>query len=124
MARVVVEGAAQLRRTLRQAGADMKILRDVNKAAAQVVASAAASSAPRRSGRLAGSIRAGATQRAGVVRAGRKSVPYAGPIHWGWPARNIRANPWLANTAQATESRWVDEYMQQLERAIDQVRGI
>ena len=27
--------------------------------------------------------------------AGRKAVPYAGPIHFGWPARNIEPQPFL-----------------------------
>ena len=53
-----------------QAGADLKDLRDINEQAAQIVAPAAKALAPQRSGRLAKSIRAGATQKAGVVRAG------------------------------------------------------
>ena len=65
-----LKGAAQLAKGLRQAGADLKDLRDINEQAAQIVAPAAKALAPQRSGRLAKSIRAGATQKAGVVRAG------------------------------------------------------
>jgi hypothetical protein len=39
-------------------------------------------------GRLKASIRSSGQARAGVVRAGSKrEVPYAGPIHYGWPNR-------------------------------------
>jgi hypothetical protein len=31
------------------------------------------------------------------VTAGSPSVPYAAPIHWGWPARNIAPNYYLTD---------------------------
>jgi len=51
--------------------------------------------APKLSGRLAGSVRPGGSQRGAVVRAGRGAVPYAGVIHFGWPRHNIRPQPFL-----------------------------
>jgi hypothetical protein len=50
------------------------------------------------------------TARAGVVRAGKKSVPYAGPIHWGWPKRNIKANPFLSKALESETDEVVDVY--------------
>jgi hypothetical protein len=39
-------------------------------------------------GRLKASIRSSGQARAGIVRAGSKAqVPYAGPVHYGWPNR-------------------------------------
>ena len=52
------------------------------------------------SGRLAASVRSTGQVGAGVIRAGKKAVPYAGPIHWGWPARGIKANPFLVTAAE------------------------
>lgn len=121
---VRIYGAARLRRTLRQAGATVADLKAPHKAAAEIAGRAAAARAPRRSGRLARTVRNSATQTAGIIRAGRKSVPYAGVIHWGWPRRNIRANPWITEAARATEPRWVDAFMQHTEQAIERVRGI
>ena len=37
------------------------------------------------------------------VSVGRATVPYAGAIHWGWPARNISAQPFLTDAAKQTE---------------------
>ena len=61
----------------------------INQQAAEPVAQRARQLVPRRSGRLAASIRTFKAQRAAQVGAGRASVPYAGPIHWGWPNRRI-----------------------------------
>lgn len=122
-AEVRIDGARQLRATMRRAGTDMRELRETHAAAARVVAGRASATAPRRSGRLAGTIRPGATQTQALVRAGFGRVPYAGPIHWGWPARGIRAQPFLADAAQATEPAWVELYGRRIEQIIDTIEG-
>lgn len=120
-----VEGADQLRRTMRKAGADMTQLRDTHRRVADTVAGRAKGMAPvGPTGRLAASTRAGATQRAAVIRAGRKAVPYAGPIHWGWPRRGIRAQPWLQEAAKASEADWVDTYTKEIMSLVDEVEGV
>lgn len=121
---VEVIGGARLRRTMRKAGADLKQLTELNRRAAATVLPVATSAAPRRSGRLASTGRVGATTRAGVVRFGRQSVPYAGPIHYGWPARNIKAQPWAVDAAHNTESRWVEIYLAGIKEIIDQIEGM
>lgn len=92
-----VDGLVALQKALRSAPPELrKELRLANKAAAQVVATAAKPLAPKRTGRLAASIGARAGQRDASVKAGSASrVPYAGPIHFGWPARGIRPQPFL-----------------------------
>lgn len=123
MAWVEVEGGRRLRSSLKKAGVDMKRLSAINRKAATMVANAARPATPRLTGRLAASVRAGATQRAGVVRAGRKSLPYAGPIHWGWPRRGIRPQPWIATTASATEGAWVPLYERHMKEIVKEVKG-
>jgi hypothetical protein len=83
----------------------------------------AANLAPHRSGRLVGNIRAGATQKAAFVRAGGARVPYAGPVHWGWPKRNITANPFMTKAAQQTEPRWLAVYEDYTTNALDHIEG-
>lgn len=124
MATIEVFGDRRFVATMRAAGVDVKQLKDAHRAAASIAAGAAATAAPKRTGRLAGTVRVGATQRAGIVRAGRKSVPYANPIHWGWPARGIKANPWMSRAAQASEPAWLRVYMDHVEDIIDRVEGI
>lgn len=120
---VRVEGAARLRRTLRAAGEDLTALKDANRAAADIAARGGQALAPVRSGHIRGTVRAGGTVAAGVVRAGRKSVPYAGPIHWGWPKRGIKPQPFLSLGAQATEPTWLPLFEVHVKTAIQQIKG-
>lgn len=120
---VQVDGARELRRTLRAAGDDLEDLKAANLQAAQIAATAARARAPRLTGQLAGDIRASGTKTAGTIRAGRKKIPYAGPIHWGWPARGIEARPYITEGAQATESIWVPLYQELMDEALAKVKG-
>ena len=142
MARVRVQGARRLRATLRKAGVDVKQLKSINLEAARIVSAAAIGTAPvggpyksrgrgrpRKPGRLKASIRPGATTRAGVVKAGGSRLPYAGPVHWGWPKQpgrqgsGIRANPWISNAAQYTEPTWLRAYEAKVREVINSVKG-
>ena len=87
--------AARFRAKLEQMGIDLQDFKTINKLIASNVAEEARSRAPRVSGTLAGDIRGGGTKTRAYVSVGRKRIPYAGPIHFGWPARNIEANPFL-----------------------------
>lgn len=123
--RVVVrlEGAAELRRTLRAAGDDLGDLKAAHQAAAEVVAPAAASAAPFRSGRLAASVRGSGTKTAAQVRAGSARVPYAGVQEYGWPARGIVAQPYLVPSAEATEPIWYDAYVAEVDTILGRIKG-
>lgn len=118
-----VEGARRLRATLKAAGVSVQDLKDAHKEVADLVARAAAPAAPRASGALADSVRTAGTASAAIVRAGGARLPYAGPIHWGWPARNIRAQPWLADAAAETDTAWQGVYLQAVEAIIATVEG-
>lgn len=118
-----VEGGARLRKTLREAGSDLEDLKAANKQAADIAATAAKARTPKLTGRLAGDIRASGTKTAGTIRAGRKRIPYAGPIHWGWPARNIEPSMYLTEGARGTESIWVPLYQELVDEALNNVKG-
>lgn len=128
---IQIDGAKEFRRAAKKAGVDLKNLRGVHLSVAGIVVNRAKGWVPKRTGNLGGSIRAGATQRAGIVRAGnnrktKAGVPYANPIHWGWHGtdalgrrHNIRANPFLSYSAQNTESQWLKEYNDKIEKLLD-----
>jgi hypothetical protein len=89
-------GLREVQRDLNKLGDDTKNeMKDTHKEAAEVVVMGAKRLVPYRTGALAASIRALATKSSGRVRAGSASVPYAGPIHFGWPARRIAPNPFI-----------------------------
>lgn len=89
-------GLREVQRDLNKLGNDTKNeMKETHKEAAEVVVMGAKRLVPYRTGALAASIRALATKSSGRVRAGSASVPYAGPIHFGWPARAITPNPFI-----------------------------
>lgn len=120
---VRVVGLRELRRTLRRAQADMADLKTANARAAATVANAARPRSPRKTGRLASTVRGNRAVGRAVVSAGGARAPYAPVIYWGWPARSIPARPWIAQTARATEPQWLAEYVRDVQAALDRVRG-
>lgn len=84
-----VQGLSQVVRALQEMGLEVDDLKDAFAKIAQEGAEAAAAAAPRKSGRLAADIRGNRAKSKAVVTAGRVSVPYAGPINYGWPSRGI-----------------------------------
>lgn len=120
---VEVKGAKELRKQLKSAGDDLKDLKATHKKIAQIVEFDALQLAPVVTGGLVGSIRASGTQTSAIVRAGRSSVAYAGPIHWGWPARNIEAQPFLVDAQSEKYEDWMHEYTQLVDRALNKISG-
>lgn len=116
---VKLDGIRELSRALKDSETGIADLKDANKNAAKIVQEFAASSVPVRTGALLASLRSGATKTAGVVRAGRKSVPYANPIHWGWFKRNIKPRFFISAPAKEAEPHWAEAYHQALETVID-----
>lgn len=122
---IQAQGAKELARSLRKAGADMKNLKAENKKAADMVAPAAKTNvdAYSRSGRLRDSVRSGATQQMGIVRAGKKAVPYAGAIEFGWPKQGIKAHHSIVDAAHDTEPLWVEIYRDAVNKILNQIYG-
>lgn len=122
---IKVEGIKQLRSSMRKAGMDLSQLKSAHAEAGSIAASAARARAPiGPTGKLSASIRSSGTNTAAIVRAGKKAVPYAGPIHWGWPSRGIAANTFMSDGATATENQWMPIFERAVEDAIKQVKGI
>lgn len=117
---VRVEGAARLRATMRAAGLKLRDLSAVNRRTAAKVAQAALPSAPRRTGALAASVRPSGTQRVAAVRS---TLVYAPVIHFGWPDRKIAPQPWLYDTAVATEPEWSGYYEAEIDKILDTIHG-
>jgi hypothetical protein len=116
---IVVEGSRELRRALKQVEGGIADLKEVHAAAATVVAQRAGQLVPRRSGLLASTVRSSGQGAGGVVRSGRASVPYAGPIHFGWPARNISPQPFLFDAIDDRRGEVLEVYEQRVGALVD-----
>ncbi|GAA4698265.1 hypothetical protein [Nocardioides nanhaiensis] len=115
-----VEGLNQVVRALQEIGFETDDLKDAFSRIAQEGAQIAAQEAPKRSGRLSGDVRGNRAKSKAVVAAGRSSVPYAGPINYGWRARGIAPNPFM----QRTDNRMAPKAIDMLEDEINkQIRA-
>jgi hypothetical protein len=88
-----------------------------------VVLSRAQALAPKRSGRLAASGRKSGTPAQAAVSFGGAQVPYANPIHWGWPAHRIKAQPFLSRAVDQTEPAWRGLYESRMATMIEREAG-
>ncbi len=94
-------------------------MKSTHKKAAEVIVEGSKRYVPVRTGRLATSIRAVATRTSGRVRAGSAAVPYAGPIHFGWPARRIKPQPFIYDAMDVRRQEVYDLYAARIYGLID-----
>ena len=102
-----VEGLASVTRALKALGADVSDLKAAFTAIAALGAANVKRHTPTRSGRLRGDVRGNRATSKAVVTAGRSSIPYAGPINYGWPRRGIEPALFMQAGDAATEPRAV-----------------
>jgi hypothetical protein len=112
---VEVRNLPKVVRGLQAIGLDVEDLKDAFGTIASEAAEAIAEEAPQRTGRLSADVRGNRAKGKAVVRAGRASVPYAGPINYGWEARNIEPALFM----QAGEQKYVPTAVRRLEEEIN-----
>jgi phage gpG-like protein len=117
---VTVQGDTRLKATLAAASASLAHMDAATGTTAQLVRGRAVGAAPKRTGRLAGSLSATSTGDTARVSSGQV---YAGVIHYGWAARGIRAHPFLVPVAEQTQPVWIRSYQAQLKAIVGRVRG-
>jgi hypothetical protein len=110
-----VEGLNKLLRALERLDEEAKDqFKDVSLKVGKFVAERAKGEAPVITGRLRDTVRPVATRRGAKVRAGGARVPYAGPIHFGWPKRNITPNQFLYRAVDKSVDEAVEMYLQEI----------
>lgn len=116
---IKVTGVKELRAAIKKAQ-DVDLTNELKAAyknSALAVSGRAYQLAPKFTGDLADSIRPVASTTRATVQAGNSKVLYAGPIHWGWPARNIQAQPFITD---ALKQQW-PQIQTYFNEAIDRV---
>ena len=99
--RIRVEGLRRTLRAMEAAGTAAGDMKDLMHSLGQIVVDAA--NVPTgATGKLSATPRAGRGKTKAVVRAGGARTPYAGVIHYGWPARNIAPQPFLVDALRST----------------------
>jgi len=118
---VTVRGDERLAATLTKAQADLADLTRANSEVAHALANRVQSLAPKVTGRLAASVWGQGLPDRAVVYAG---AVYAGPINFGWAARNISPNPFLTDPVESAEPLAVPAYSAEVGRILSQVKGV
>lgn len=132
---IILSGSADTMNWLGLAGAPDAALKEANNQAAQLVANSAKITANFKyksrpgTGKLLRSVRAQSTITAAIVRAGNKSVPYAGAIHWGWYYdrnyfiyKNIEPNPFLSRALGYNREEILRTYKEQVDKLLAQYK--
>jgi len=117
---VTVVGDTRLRATLAVAADRLDELERAGQAAGRMIQQSARARAPKRTGRLAGSLVSAVDGNEAKVSSG---LVYAGVIHGGWPAHGISANPYLIPVAESMQSVWIRAYEAEVIAATKIVRG-
>jgi hypothetical protein len=109
-AAIEVEGGPQLRRALKKFDARLGDLSAIHRDVGELVAAEAETLVPVDTGRLRDTIHSTRGKASASVLAGRSLVPYAGPIHFGWRARNIEPQPFLYDALDRRRDDVLDRY--------------
>lgn len=118
---VQIEGLNAVIRDLQKFGAEIDDIKDVFAEIAREGAEIASSFAPRRTGRLADTIRGNRAKNKAVITSGRARVPYAAPINYGWPMRNIAPALFMQKADAELSPRAVDMLDAGIDRIIDRL---
>lgn len=124
---VSVEGLSELNKQLRRAGADLSDLKALNQKAVNTVLPYVNSRVPMGDedpGALLASVRGSATGAGAYIRAGSRSVPYAGVQEYGYSAggaKKMDGQEYMRSALQAAESEWIDIYFDELTKIITRI---
>jgi HK97 gp10 family phage protein len=113
-------GLPRLISTLDAAEKDVQTLPVATDQAGRIIVNAARSGAPVVTGYLRSTIDAETSTNSVVVSVG---AVYGPPIHWGWAARNIRANPFLTTALERSERAVLDAYTDEVDAVVDKVKA-
>lgn len=119
MAAVEIRGLNEVVRNLKMFGVSAEDLKEANSIISGKVARDAAAAAPKKTGRLSDSVRGNRQQRKASVIAGGSSVRYAGVIEYGYPKRNIKAQPFIRRAGWTNQQFIIEQYEKNINSLIN-----
>jgi hypothetical protein len=114
-AQITVQGGPELRRALKGLEADLRDLSALHRSIAADVVKAVQGTAPRQSGKLAGSFRASGTR---TTAKARTSLIYAPVIEYGWGAHNIDPQGYAQRALNSSTSGIMAKYRTGVEKLL------
>lgn len=120
MAEVVinVEGVKQVTDTINKLAKDLESNIDLNKELSTNLAQKASALAPRLTGALASSVQGNPSAEKAQILAGNQAVVYAGVQEYGWPEKNIQAQPYLKPAVYNNLGYIIEKYNDSIQERI------
>ena len=97
-ANISIQGVKEVTDSLDKLARDLGSNIELNKELSTTLSQKASAMAPKLTGALASSVVGNPSAEKAQILAGSAAVPYAGVIEYGWPKKNIQAQPYLTTT--------------------------
>lgn len=117
-ANINIQGVKEVKDSLDKLGKDLKENLELNKELSSTLSQKASAMAPRLTGNLASSVVGNPTSDKAQISAGSNAVPYAGVQEYGWPQRNIQAQPYLRPAVFNNIGYIVERYNDSIQKTI------
>jgi phage gpG-like protein len=117
---VSIQGVKEVTDSLNKMARSLESNIELNKELSTNLAQKASALAPRLTGALASSVQGNPSAEKAQILAGSAAVPYAGVIEYGWPQRNIEAQPYLNPAVNDNMGYIIEKYNDSIKKAIKQ----
>jgi len=115
---ISVEGEEKVKAALAKVEKDIVDRLELNKDLSEELSRKASAMAPRLTGALASSVKGNPSNEKAQILAGSNAVPYAGVQEYGWPAKNIQAQPYLRPAVFDNMDYIVEKYNKYIESIV------
>ena len=117
---ITITGVKEVIDTLNKLNKDIESNIELNKELSTTLSQKASAMAPVLTGALASSVKGNPSAEKAQILAGSAAVPYAGVIEYGWPDRNIDAQPYLNPAVNDNMGYIIEKYNDSIQKAIKQ----
>ncbi len=117
---ITVNGIKEVTDSLKKLNKDLESNIELNKEISTTLSQKASAMAPVLTGALASSVKGNPSAEKAQILAGSAAVPYAGVIEYGWPDRNIDAQPYLNPAVNDNMGYIIEKYNDSIQKAIKQ----
>jgi len=117
-AQITITGVNEVKNTLNKLSKDLESNVELNKELSTTLAQKASAMAPRLTGALASSVQGNASAEKAQIMAGSQTVVYAGVQEYGWPEKNIQAQPYLRPAVYNNLGYIIEKYNDSIQERI------
>jgi phage gpG-like protein len=117
---ITIQGIKEVTDSLNKLSKDLQSNIELNKELSTTLSQKASALAPRLTGALASSVQGNPSAEKAQILAGGAGVPYAGVQEYGWPEKNINAQPYLRPAVDNNMGYIIEKYNDSIQKAIKQ----